>query len=74
MKNKVLLTLVVLLCGPHARAQKTTITSPDGRIGMEVEYGSKLSYQVRFGSETLIGLSPLGFEFVGESLWETVSS
>lgn len=66
MKNKVLLTIVVLLCGLHARAQKTAITSPDGRISMEVEYGSKLSYQVRFESKTLIGLSPLGFELVGE--------
>ena len=66
MKNKALLTLAVLLCGLHAGAQETTITSPDGRIGMEVEYGSRLSYQVRFGNGTLIVLSPLCFEFVGE--------
>ena len=56
----------MLLLGLQVSAQTTTVTSPDGRISMVVEYGEHLCYHVLFDGETLVGKSPMGFELVNE--------
>ncbi len=48
-------------------AQRVTVTSPDGKIGMEVESGASLHYQIRYNGVPVIIDSPLGFELVGEA-------
>ncbi|MFT0526393.1 glycoside hydrolase family 97 N-terminal domain-containing protein, partial [Bacteroides thetaiotaomicron] len=42
------------------------ITSPDGKIRLQVNYEDQLSYSASFQGKTLISDSPLGFEFKNE--------
>lgn len=50
-----------------ASGHKMQLYSPDGYIGMTVEYGDELSYSVSYHGKVIIGNSPLGFEFKDEN-------
>ena len=66
MKTGFFCTFAALLLCFSANAQTTDIPSPDGRIVLTVDNSSDLNYSISFDGETIVGKSPLGFEFVGE--------
>ena len=66
MKTSFFCTLAALFLCFSINAQETHISSPDGRIVLTVDNSSDLNYMISFDGETIIGRSPLGFEFVGE--------
>ena len=65
-KAGIFCTFAALLLCFSANAQKTDISLPDGRIVLTVDNSSDLNYRITFDGETIVGKSPLGFEFVGE--------
>lgn len=60
--------LIVLfgLLASGVSAQQWQVSSPDGKIRMNVRNEADLSYSVSFNGKTLIADSPMGFEFKGE--------
>ena len=57
---------ICLLLALKVPAQTFQITSPDGKIRLQVNYEDQLSYSASFQGKTLISDSPLGFEFKNE--------
>ena len=55
-----------LLLATGVSAQHFQISSPDGRIQMEVSNEKTLSYSVVYKDKVLVADSPLGFEFKDE--------
>ena len=55
-----------LLLATGVSAQHFQISSPDGRIQMEVCNEKTLSYSVVYKNKVLVADSPLGFEFKDE--------
>lgn len=66
MKTEILCALAALLLCFSANAQETQISSPDGKIVLTIDNSSDLNYRITFNGETIVGRSPLGFEFIGE--------
>ncbi|MDR1555826.1 MAG: glycoside hydrolase family 97 protein [Tannerellaceae bacterium] len=64
MKNYIISFL--LLPAVFAGAQNVIVSSPDGKIRMEVHYGNELSYSVAYNGKSLIHNSPMGFELKDE--------
>lgn len=63
--KKYLLPLALCTC-MVASAQQLTVTSPDGRIRMEISNGKQLTYQVTYNGQTMVEPSVMGFELKGE--------
>ena len=55
-----------LLLATGMSAQHLQVSSPDGRIQMEVRNEETLSYSVVYKGKVLVADSPLGFEFKNE--------
>ncbi len=65
IKKCMLLFLLTAWIG-SAIAQTQKVTSPDGKIQMEVNCGEQLSYTVTYDGLLIIDKSPLGFELKDE--------
>ncbi|MFV0537916.1 MAG: glycoside hydrolase family 97 protein [Dysgonomonas sp.] len=48
-------------------AQNFDVVSPSGDIKFNISYEQRLSYSISYHGKTLIGDSPLGFEFIDEA-------
>ena len=64
MRNCILPLFLLLASG--VSAQQVQVTSPDGKIRLDVRNEERLSYSVSYNGKVLMGDSPLGFEFKGE--------
>lgn len=60
------LIIIGLLITAQLSAQKIPVTSPDGKIRIEVNNSNALTYSVSYNGKTLVNQSPMGFEFKGE--------
>ena len=68
MKNNLSFKLVIislfLYCGNNsleaASGKKYALTSPDGKLKVEISTGDKLSYQIMHEKDTILSLSNIG--------------
>ena len=64
--NKSIFVFSLLMVSIGMSAQQVKVVSPDGNIEMTVNNQEKLSYSVTYKGRTMVGESPISFEFKGE--------